>query len=44
MVVPQGGGWENAWGQDRKAMAAGHFSGFTRSVLDEDVSVQLSMV
>ena len=24
-------------------MAEGHFSGFTRSVLDEDVSVQLSM-
>jgi nitrite reductase/ring-hydroxylating ferredoxin subunit len=42
-LVPDAGGWENAWGQDREAMAAGHFSGFTRSVLDEDVAVQLSM-
>jgi nitrite reductase/ring-hydroxylating ferredoxin subunit len=32
-----------AWGQDREAMARGHFSGFTRSVLHEDLSVQLSM-
>ncbi|TAL00275.1 MAG: phthalate 4,5-dioxygenase [Rhodospirillaceae bacterium] len=34
---------ENAWGQDREAMAAGHFSGFTKSVLHEDVGVQMSM-
>jgi phthalate 4,5-dioxygenase oxygenase subunit len=34
---------ENAWGQDRKAMASGHFSGFTKSVLHEDVGVQMSM-
>lgn len=34
---------ENAWGQDRQAMADGHFSGFTRSVLHEDVGVQVSM-
>ena len=34
---------ENAWGQDRAAMAAGHFSGFTKSVLHEDVGVQMSM-
>jgi len=33
----------NAWGQDRAAMAAGHFSGFTRSVLHEDLGVQMSM-
>ena len=33
----------NNWGQDREAMAKGHFSGFTRSVLHEDVGVQMSM-
>ena len=33
----------NAWGQDRAAMEGGHFSGFTRSVLHEDLGVQLSM-
>ncbi|MEZ5737004.1 MAG: hypothetical protein R3E09_14615 [Novosphingobium sp.] len=33
----------NNWGQDREAMAMGHFSGFTRSVLHEDVGVQMSM-
>jgi len=33
----------NNWGQDREAMARGHFSGFTRSVLHEDVGVQMSM-
>jgi phthalate 4,5-dioxygenase oxygenase subunit len=33
----------NNWGQDRKAMAEGHFSGFTRSVLHEDLGVQMSM-
>jgi phthalate 4,5-dioxygenase oxygenase subunit len=33
----------NQWGQDREAMAKGHFSGFTRSVLHEDVGVQMSM-
>lgn len=33
----------NHWGQDREAMAEGHFSGFTRSVLHEDVGVQMSM-
>ena len=34
---------DNAWGQDREAMAKGHFSGFTASVLHEDVGVQMSM-
>jgi len=34
---------ENNWGQDRAAMEAGHFSGFTKSVLHEDVGVQMSM-
>ncbi|MDG2001970.1 MAG: Rieske 2Fe-2S domain-containing protein [Novosphingobium sp.] len=33
----------NCWGQDREAMAQGHFSGFTKSVLHEDVGVQTSM-
>lgn len=34
---------DNSWGQDREAMAQGHFSGFTTSVLHEDVGVQTSM-
>jgi nitrite reductase/ring-hydroxylating ferredoxin subunit len=34
---------ESNWGQDREAMAKGHFSGFTASVLHEDVGVQMSM-
>jgi hypothetical protein len=34
---------ENSWGQDRDAMAKGHFSGLTKSVLHEDVAVQVSM-
>jgi hypothetical protein len=33
----------NNWGQDREAIAGGHFSGFTRSVLHEDLGVQMSM-
>lgn len=33
----------NAWGQDRSAMDDGHFSGFTKSVLHEDLGVQMSM-
>jgi phthalate 4,5-dioxygenase oxygenase subunit len=33
----------NAWGQDRKLMAAGHFTGFGRSLLEEDAVVQSSM-
>lgn len=31
------------WNQDRDAMAKGHFSGLTKSVLHEDVAVQESM-
>jgi phthalate 4,5-dioxygenase len=34
---------ETTWNQDRKAMADGHFSGLTKSVLHEDVAVQESM-
>lgn len=34
---------ENNWGQDREAMKRGHFSGFTGSVLHEDLGVQASM-
>jgi phthalate 4,5-dioxygenase oxygenase subunit len=34
---------ENNWGQDRAAMRAGHFSGFTENLLEEDVVVQISM-
>ncbi len=33
----------NRWGQDRDRMKAGHFSGFTRSLIEEDVAVQVSM-
>jgi hypothetical protein len=33
----------NRWGQDRALMAAGHFTGFGRSLLEEDVAVQTSM-
>jgi phthalate 4,5-dioxygenase oxygenase subunit len=42
-LVPPTAIQANAWGQDREAMAAGHFSGFTASVLHEDVGVQMSM-
>jgi phthalate 4,5-dioxygenase len=31
------------WGQDRGLMAAGHFTGFGRTLLEEDVAVQTSM-
>jgi phthalate 4,5-dioxygenase len=31
------------WGQDREAMAHGHFTGFTAHVLTEDVAVNTSM-
>ena len=34
---------ENNWGQDRAAMAQGHFSGYTTSLLHEDLGVQMSM-
>src|SRR3546814_17675120 len=37
------GGPDNAWGQDRQAMAAGHFTGFDGCLLQEDVVVQASM-
>lgn len=33
----------NTWNQDRAAMASGHFSGITTSVLHEDIAVQESM-
>lgn len=33
----------NVWRQDRKAMAAGHFTGFDKCLLDEDMVVQASM-
>ena len=33
----------NAWGQDRALMRAGHFTGFGRSLLEEDAVVQTSM-
>jgi phenylpropionate dioxygenase-like ring-hydroxylating dioxygenase large terminal subunit len=31
------------WGQDRVLMASGHFTGFGRSLLEEDVAIQASM-
>ena len=33
----------NAWGQDRTIMSRGHFTGFGRSLLEEDAVVQTSM-
>ena len=33
----------DAWGQDRGLMRAGHFTGFGRSLLEEDAVVQTSM-
>jgi phthalate 4,5-dioxygenase oxygenase subunit len=33
----------NAWGQDRTLMETGHFTGFGRSLLEEDAVVQTSM-
>ena len=33
----------NAWGQNRALMTEGHFTGFGRSLLEEDVAVQTSM-
>jgi phthalate 4,5-dioxygenase len=33
----------NAWGQDRALMSEGHFTGFGRSLLEEDVVIQTSM-
>lgn len=37
------GSQEDNWGQDREAMARGHFSGFPDRLLLEDVVAQLSM-
>ena len=34
---------ETMWGQDRQAMAKGHFTGFNGALLDEDMVVQASM-
>jgi LigXa C-terminal domain like len=33
----------NRWGQDREMMKAGHWTGFGRTLLEEDVAVQTSM-
>jgi len=33
----------NRWGQDRELMNDGHWSGFTRSAIEEDTAVQTSM-
>jgi hypothetical protein len=33
----------NRWGQDRSLMANGHFTGFGRSLLEEDAVIQTSM-
>lgn len=37
------GGRDDCWGQDRAAMDAGHFSGFTGNLLQEDIITQVSM-
>jgi len=36
-------GRDDSWGQNRAAMAAGHFSGFTGNLLQEDIITQVSM-
>ena len=41
--APLGGGAEENFGQDRAAMAAGHFTGFPNNLLEEDMVVQVSM-
>lgn len=41
--APFKGSREDNWGQDRAAMAAGHFTGFTDNLLEEDIVVQVSM-
>jgi len=41
--APFKGSRENNWGQDRAAMADGHFTGFTDNLLEEDIVVQVSM-
>lgn len=41
--APFKGSRETRWGQDRAAMAAGHFTGFTDNLLEEDIVVQISM-
>ena len=38
----QGDRW-NRWGQDRELMKAGHFTGFARTLLEEDAAIQTSM-
>jgi phthalate 4,5-dioxygenase oxygenase subunit len=37
------GGRDENWGQDREAMARGHFSGFTGNLIQEDTVTQVSM-
>ena len=37
------GGRDDNWGQDRQAMAEGHFSGFTGNLIQEDTVTQASM-
>ena len=38
----QGDRW-NRWGQDRELMRSGHFTGFGRTLLEEDAAIQTSM-
>jgi len=41
--APFKGSRDDNWGQDRVAMSAGHFTGFTDNLLEEDIVVQVSM-
>ena len=41
--VALSGDRSNRWGQDRELMNAGHWTGFTRTLLEEDAAVQTSM-
>jgi phthalate 4,5-dioxygenase oxygenase subunit len=42
-LVPSRGGRERRWGQDRSLVKAGHFTGFSETLIEEDVVVQVSM-
>ena len=41
--APLAGGRAANWGQDRAAMDHGHFSGFVKNLVEEDIVVQVSM-
>jgi phthalate 4,5-dioxygenase oxygenase subunit len=42
-MVKLRGNRDNNYGQDRNLMSAGHFTGFSQNIVEEDVVVQVSM-